>query len=119
MPSSPPQQQNGPLRGNRGFVRTESLGNRIIDGINTTGTRMTTTLNPGAMGNDQPVTEVRETWRADQLAFNLLSIRSGPLIGTQTFTVTELDPGPPDPALFEPPEGFRIADRRSVLPPSS
>jgi len=116
--ATPPPSANGPLRGNRGFVQTESLGNRILDGANTTGTRVTITLNPGVMGNDQPVTQLRETWRDDALAINLLSIRSGPLIGTQTFTVTELDPNPPDAQLFEPPAGFQIRDRRAVLPPS-
>jgi hypothetical protein len=116
--AQPPPPMNGPLRGGRGSIQTESLGTRIIAGAETTGTRVTTTWNAGVMGNDAPVTEVRETWREESLAVNLLSIRSGPLIGTQTFTVTELDPNPPDPALFEAPAGFQVRDQRQTRPPS-
>jgi hypothetical protein len=116
--ANPPPPMNGPLRGNRGSVQTENLGTRILAGMETTGTRVTTNWNAGVMGNDAPVSEVRETWRCDPLAINLLSIRSGPLVGTQTFTVTELDPNPPDPALFEVPAGFKVRDQRGTRPPS-
>lgn len=116
--ATPPPVVNGPLRGNRGSIQTETLGTRIVSGIETTGTRVTTTWNAGVMGNDAPVTEVRETWRSIPLAVNLLSIRSGPLIGSQTFTVTDLDANAPDPALFEPPAGFTVRDQRDSRPPS-
>jgi hypothetical protein len=116
--ATPPPPMNGPLRGNRGSIQTENLGTRIVAGAETTGTRVTTTWNAGVMGNDASVTEVRETWRSAPLAVNLLSIRTGPLIGTQTFTVTELDPNPPDPALFEPPAGFTVRDQRQTRPAS-
>jgi hypothetical protein len=116
--AAPPPPMNGPLRGNRGSIQTENLGTRMVAGAETTGTRVTTTWNAGVMGNDAPVTEVRETWRSAPLAVNLLSIRSGPLIGTQTFTITELDPSPPDPAIFDPPAGFQVHDERATRPPS-
>lgn len=109
---------NGPLPGGRGSIQTEDLGTRILLNMDTRGRRVTTTLNAGAIGNDAPVTDVRETWRNDALAINLLSIRSGPLIGTQTFTITELDTNPPDPALFSPPDGFQVRDVRETRPPS-
>jgi hypothetical protein len=116
--ATPLPPMNGPMRGNRGTIQTEGLGTRMIAGMETTGTRVTTVWNPGVMGNDAPVTEVRETWRSAPLAVNLLSIRTGPLIGTQTFTITELDANPPDPALFEPPAGFQVRDQRQTRPPS-
>ena len=52
----------------------------------------------------------REFWYAAQLGFNLLSKRSDPRIGSQTFTVTNLALADPDPKLFELPEGFTVAD---------
>jgi hypothetical protein len=116
--ATPPPVVNGPLRGNRGTTQTESLGTRMVAGMETTGTRVTTVWNAGVMGNDAPVTEVRETWRSAPLAVNLLSIRSGPLVGTQTFTITELDTNPPDPALFEVPSGFQVRDQRATRPAS-
>jgi hypothetical protein len=54
----------------------------------------------------------REFWYSTELGFNLLSKRSDPRIGTQTFTVTDLILSEPDPKLFELPEGFKIVDRR-------
>jgi hypothetical protein len=39
-------------------------------------------------------------------------IRSDPRTGKQTFTATTVTLGDPDPALFELPAGFRIADHR-------
>ena len=50
-----PSPSSGPLPGDRGFSQTESLGTRMIAGVDTMGTRVTTTLNPGAVGNDRPV----------------------------------------------------------------
>lgn len=108
--ANPPPSISGPLPGNRGTIQTVSLGTQMIDNVETTGTRVTTTLNPGAMGNDKPVQEIRETWRSAQLGFNLISIRSGPMVGKQTFTVTELDPNEPDPQFFQTPAGFTVRD---------
>ena len=108
----------GPLRGGRGSVQVESLGMKTVAGMDTVGTRVTTTLAPGVMGNDRPVTRTTETWRSEQLALNLISIRSAPLTGTQTFTITELDPNPPDPQLFQPPDGFKVVDQRATAPPT-
>jgi hypothetical protein len=111
-------QPAGPLPGGRGFVTLENLGTRVFAGMETIGTRVTTTLNPGVVGNDKPVVRSSETWRSEQLAVNLLSIRTDPLFGTQTFTVSEIDPAPPDTQLFELPAGFSVRDQRATRPPS-
>lgn len=103
--------------GNSGNVQVDNLGDQIIDGMDTTGTRVTLTLNPGVIGNDQPVQEIRETWHSSQLGMNLLSIRSGPMIGKETFTVTDLDPSEPDPALFAVPSGYSVRDLRHLPAP--
>ena len=108
----------GPLRNGHGTIESENLGTKIVDGLETVGTRQTITLSPGAIGNDRTVVKMTESWRAEQLAVNLISVRSDPISGKQTFTVTELDTNPPDPQLFEPPEGFKIADQRATRPPS-
>ncbi|MGC2299650.1 MAG: hypothetical protein WA476_12665 [Acidobacteriaceae bacterium] len=116
--ASAPPPPNGPLPGGRGFQQTENLGARVIAGVDTIGSRTTTTLNPGTMGNDRSVVKTLETWRSEQLAVNLLSIRTDPLFGTQTFTISDLDAAAPDPQLFEVPVNFPVRDRRSVRPPS-
>jgi hypothetical protein len=43
---------------------------------------------------------------------NLLSIVNDPRIGKQTFTLTDVILGDPDPKLFELPEGHGVVDHR-------
>jgi hypothetical protein len=102
----------GPLPGKNGFRTHEDLGIRMIEGVETTGSRDTTTINAGVMGNDQPMKIVRETWHSSQLGINLISILSDPRIGTQTFTLSNIEVTEPDPQYFELPEGFQIVDSR-------
>src|SRR6266568_3636791 len=107
----------GPLPGDRGFAVHEDLGKQFIAGVETVGTRDATTYNPGLFGNDRKVTIEREFWHSPQLGVNLLSIRSDPRIGKQTFTVRTVILGEPDLSLFELPAGFTVVDRRQSAPP--
>ncbi len=99
-----------------GSVAWEDLGNRNIAGIDTDGTRETTTMNAGTMGNDQPLISMREYWHSDQLGINLLSIRTSPMFGKQTFTITEITAAEPDPQMFELPAGYTVNDQRKNAP---
>lgn len=109
---SPRKGRSGPLPNGEGSVEWEDLGTRNIAGIDTVGTRVTTITEAEKMGNDQPLTSVSEYWHSEQLGINLLSTRTSPLFGKQTFTVTELTASDPDPQLFELPAGFKINDQR-------
>lgn len=83
------------------------LGTKRIAGVDSIGRRETNTIELGVMGNDQPLTSTNETWPSQELAINLISIRTGPMIGKQNFTVTELSAPEPDPELFKVPRGIR------------
>ncbi len=111
---SPRKGVSGPLPQGGGSVVWEDLGSRNIAGIDTAGTRETTVAYAGTMGNDQPLTYISEYWHAGALGINLLSIRSSPFFGKQTFTITELSVGEPDPQLFELPIGFKVNDQRKT-----
>ena len=88
----------------RGLPTTiEDLGTRNIAGIDTMGVRQTYRIEVGSMGNDQPMTSMKEEWHSPELGINLLSIHSGPMVGKQTFTIVELTASEPDPQLFELP----------------
>ncbi len=100
----------------KGNVSWEDLGNRNIAGIETVGSRETTTMNAGTMGNDQPLTSMREYWHSDQLGINLLSIRSSPMFGKQTFTISDITAAEPDAQLFELPTGYAVNDQRKNPP---
>ena len=101
----------GPLASGKGFSTHEDLGLRTIEGIDTHGSRDSTTLNIGAIGNDRPVVTTREFWFAEPLGINLLSILDDPQAGKQTFRLSEVTRSEPDPQLFELPEGYEVVDQ--------
>ncbi len=64
---------SGPLPSGNGTHLHEELGPSSSAGVNTTGYWETTTLNPGVLGNDQPMVTVREFWFSSELGINLIS----------------------------------------------
>ena len=76
----------------------------------------TTTLNPGVLGNDLPMSIIREFRYSSELGINLTSTLNNPQSGRQTFTVTEISTSDPDPAFFQVPSGYKIVDHRKPAP---
>jgi len=111
---SPP---SGDLPKGRGSTVHEELGTRFVGGVETHGVRDTAVYNSGVFGNDRPLKVEREFWYSPQLSVNLLSMRSDPRFGKETFTVSTVLVGEPDPKLFELPEGFVVVDHRPNTPP--
>ena len=109
----------GLLPDSTGSAIHEDLGKQLIAGLETIGTRDSIIYNPGVFGNDRKMTVEREYWYSTQLAINLLSKRSDPRIGTQTFTATNVILSEPDPNLFELPDGFKVVDHRQTAPPEN
>ncbi len=103
---------SGPLKSGRGTYRHEDLGPGFFAGLPVHAYRETTTLNPGTMGNDQPLVTVREFRFSPELGLNLSSVLDTPQLGRQLFTVTEISTVEPDPKFFQAPEGYRVVDRR-------
>jgi hypothetical protein len=105
-----------PLENGDGSDVWEDLGTRNILGIETEGVRETTVTNVGVLGNDQPLNSMSEYWHSQQLGINLLSIRSSPYFGKQTFTITDLSSGEPDASLFKVPDAYAVNDQRKNGP---
>src|SRR5262249_42129938 len=57
-----------PIQEEKRDVAKEDLGTRNIEGIDCNGTRTTTTIPAGAIGNEKPIIIVRETWFAPAIA---------------------------------------------------
>jgi hypothetical protein len=107
---------NHTLNNGDGSQTWEELGTRHILGVEAVGVRETTITNAGVLGNDQPLNSLSEYWHSQQLGINLLSIRSSPYFGKQTFTITELTLGDPDAQKFELPADYKINDQRKNAP---
>jgi hypothetical protein len=105
---STPPFRNGPNGGN---VQIENLGAQTVNGIPATGTRMTRTIPAGAIGNQQPIQIVRETWVSPDLKVPVLIKSSDPRFGNSTMQLTNITQGEPDPSLFQVPSGYTIETR--------
>lgn len=95
-----------------GAPSEENLGKQSLSGLETVGTRETTVIPTGAIGNNSPVLVKQEFWYSPQLGVNLVSRRQDPRFGTQNFEVTDVTLGEPEAKLFEVPSGSRILDLR-------
>lgn len=88
----------------------EKLGTATIQGLEATGTRYTSVIPAGKVGNDNPITTTREVWRSSQLSFPLREVRDDPRTGKRTSEVVSLTIGEPEGSLFQPPEGFEVVN---------
>jgi hypothetical protein len=102
----------GALADGTGFHQHEDLGLSSSNGVETTGYRETTTLNPGVLGNDKAMVITREFWYSSRLGINLISKVDDPQSGKQSFVATDLTTSETDPSLFTLPEGYKVVDER-------
>ncbi|HRI02411.1 MAG TPA: hypothetical protein PLL77_01600 [Pyrinomonadaceae bacterium] len=88
-------------------TKTEQLGSKNIEGIEVEGTRTVTTIPAGAIGNERPIETVYEKWYSKELQLVVMSKRTDPRFGEQTYRLTNLVRSEPDPSLFNVPAGYK------------
>jgi hypothetical protein len=93
-----------------GNATTENLGTQTMEGVQVTGVRTTRTIAAGKIGNDRPINIVTEVWTSPELKTIVLSKRNDPRSGEQTFKLTNIQRGDPDPSLFIVPSDFKTND---------
>ena len=91
----------------------EDLGTRDIEGVPAKGTRETTTIPAGAIGNERPIVITSENWFSPDLQMRVKSVRRDPRAGETTFTVTNLKRSEPDPSLFQVPADYTVQESRT------
>ena len=89
----------------------ESLGKQTLEGVESEGTRTTSTLPAGAIGNDRPIQTVSERWYSPELQTVMMSRHSDPRTGEETFRLINVTRGEPSPDLFQVPASYRTADK--------
>jgi hypothetical protein len=89
---------------------TESLGQRLIEGVEADGTRSTVTIPAGQIGNEQPITIVTERWFSPALKVVVESRRADPRFGETTYRLTGIVRAEPAPSLFEVPPEYKVID---------
>jgi len=97
-------------------ITSENLGTESIQGVEARGRRYTTTVPAGAAGNDAPLVSTSEIWTALTVGLNGLlvrDLRDDPRSGKTNRELTSLSQSEPDPATFQPPEGYEIVSKDS------
>jgi hypothetical protein len=92
---------------------TENLGDQTINGIRATGTRITTTIPAGKMGNDQPINVVSERWFSSDLKATVMSKHEDPWAGELKTQFTGVNTSEPDSSLFTVPSDYKIVDDKN------
>jgi hypothetical protein len=89
---------------------TENLGDQNINGVNATGTRITTTIPSGKMGNDKPIIVTSERWYSADLKATVMTKHDDPWAGELKTEFTSVNTSEPDPSLFTIPSDYRIIE---------
>jgi hypothetical protein len=89
-------------------AQSESLGTRQFDGVSAEGTRITTTIPAGAIGNQAPIQIVAERWYSPELRIVVASRRSDPRFGETIFRLENIVREEPHGELFQVPADFTI-----------
>jgi hypothetical protein len=93
---------------------TEDLSSKLVNGVMAQGTRVTTVVPVGAIGNDKEFRSVTERWFSPDLNLLIKSVSTDPRFGTTTYELTNISRQPPDPALFRPPADYTMVGSGQV-----
>jgi hypothetical protein len=89
---------------------TESLGEQVMDGVAAAGSRTTTTIPAGAIGNQQEIRVVSEQWFSADLQVLVMTRHSDPRSGETTYRLTNIIRADPGAALFEVPADYTVKE---------
>ncbi|MBZ5676765.1 MAG: hypothetical protein LAP61_21195 [Acidobacteriia bacterium] len=88
--------------------KTEDLGKMYIEGVQAQGTRTTTTIPAGDIGNDRPINIVDERWYSPDLQMTVMTRHSDPRTGETTFALKSINRSSPPPTFFEVPSDYTV-----------
>ena len=104
-----------------GNVNKEDLGTKVVEGVAATGTRITTTIPAGAIGNEQPILIVSEQWSSPELKVLVMTKHNDPRTGETTYRLTNIVQTESARSLFEVPADYTITEsvirRQSPMQP--
>jgi hypothetical protein len=92
---------------------TIDLGQQVIEGVLATGSRSTTVIAAGAIGNDKPINIVSEQWFSEDLQVLVMTKHSDPRNGDTTYRLMNVVQAEPHRSLFEVPPDYTF--RESVI----
>jgi len=91
-----------------GVTNKEDLGQQTIEGVIAAGTRMTTTIPAGSIGNEQAIVIVSEQWFSPDLQVLVMTKHSDPRMGETSYRLLNVVQTEPARSLFEVPGDYTI-----------
>lgn len=95
---------------------TEQLGQKIMEGVPADGTRTTTIIPAGTIGNEQPIKVISEQWFSQDLQVLVSTRHSDPRSGETVYRLVNIVRGEQDRSLFEVPADYTIKESRMRQP---
>ena len=89
-------------------VTTEALGSKSIEGVMAEGTRATSTIPAGAIGNLMPIEVVSERWYSRELQMAVLITRRDPRSGDSVYRLRNIAKIEPPADLFTVPADYEV-----------
>jgi hypothetical protein len=83
-----------------------SIGEKRIEGLKVTGSRLEFTLAAGTVGNEQPITVRTDQWFSADLGVVVSSMNHDPMIGDTTYRLEQINRAEPDAGLFQIPGDY-------------
>jgi TonB family protein len=90
--------------------KKESLGEQMIEGVKAEGTRWTTTIPTGEIGNERPIEIINEIWYSPELQVQVMRRFNDPRNGETIYRLTNITRAEPDKSLFEVPSDYTLKE---------
>ncbi len=90
----------------------DDLGTMTVNGVPARGTRITTVIPVGAIGNDREFRSIDERWYSPDLNMLVKSVSTDPRFGTTTHEMTNISRVNPDRSMFEVPADYKIVSNQ-------
>lgn len=97
-------------------ISRESLGKRMMEGVEAEGVRTRMVIPAGAAGNERPIEVTSERWYSPELQITLIFRHSDPRFGETLYRVVTLRREDPPAALFAVPADYTVTERPSAAP---
>jgi hypothetical protein len=101
---------SGPTAAQPENVRRETLGKKLVEGIEAEGTKIVMTIPAGTIGNELPIEVTTEEWRSPVLQVMVSSLHSDPRMGETTYQLSGINRAEPDAALFKIPADYTLLE---------
>ena len=91
-------------------VRKEELPAQSIEGVMASGSRTTTVIPAGEIGNVQEIRVVSEQWFSEELQLLVMTRHNDPRSGETTYRLRNIVRAEPDPSLFTVPPDYTVQE---------